>query len=67
MLSWTLPLLAHVLVSLLPHLLIWVFPHFCCGVEFLSLCGCARIHLDEFGIIDICSHKSCVIVKWLDV
>ena len=51
----------------LPHLHIWIFPHFCCGVEFLSLCGCARIHLDEFGIIDIYSHKSCVLVKWLDV
>lgn len=68
-LSGTLPLFADVLVSspLLPHLLICFIPHFCCGTEFSSPFICSAIHLDKIGIIDICSHKSCVIVKWLDI
>lgn len=68
MLFGTLPLTADILVfspSLL-HPLIDVIPCCCCGTEFSSLFSCSRFHLDKFGIIDICSHKSCVIVKWLD-
>lgn len=62
-------LLAHVLVSLLFFCAFsfMLVPTSCCGTEFSSLVCRSKFHLDRFGIIDICSHKSCVIVKWLDI